>query len=372
VTVFVEVVRLLIAVLGTTAGFWIGRDLGSDPESFTIAGLGAILGCLAGYVSGGIFGRLLMRGVGAVEVHVERLPAPGLLAGSIGATIGGLAGIAAALPALVLLAPRLSIPITGLAVWVGGYLGFRVAARKSEELFELVGLSTRPLVRATPFASHDGFLVDTSAVMDGNLLPVVRAGLFADDLLVPRFVLDELQGFADSTDPQRSRRARRGLEALDVLRREEAVRVYVLDDEVPELVEVDAKLVELARRLQLRLLTDDSNLARNAEVQGIPTCNLRRLATDLAPAAMPGDTIELALTRPGREAGQGVGYLDDGTMVVVNGGADLVGAGVVELVATSVVPTAVGHLVFARRLELDGGPAADQPTTAALDRDPPR
>lgn len=350
-TVFVEIVRLLIVVLATAAGFWIGRDLGPAGSSLTAAGLGGMLGCLAGYVTGGVLGRLLEKGVGVVERRVERLPAAGLLAGAAGGVMGALAGFIAAAPALVLLPPRVSIPIAGLAVWVCGYGCFRIAAHKSEELFQLLGLSTRPLVRATPYASSDGFVVDTSAVMDGQLLPLVRTGLFADDLLVPRFVLDEIQGFADSTDPQKSRRARRGMEGLDVLRSEGTVRVYVLDDEVPELEEVDAKLVALAKRLQLRLLTNDAPLARSAEVQGVPTCNLRRLAADLAPRAMPGDRLQVELTRPGREAGQGVGYLDDGTMVVVNDGADLVGAGEVILIATSVVPTSVGHIIFARPAE---------------------
>ncbi|MEZ5171735.1 MAG: hypothetical protein R3A49_13475 [Acidimicrobiia bacterium] len=347
-TVFVEIVRLLIVVLATAAGFWIGRDVGPESASLTAAGLGGMLGCLAGYVTGGVLGRLLEKGVGVVERRVERLPAAGLLAGAAGGVLGAMAGLVASVPVFVLVEPRLSIPIAGLLIWVFGYTAFRVAAHKSEELFQLLGLSTRPLIRATPYASSDGYLVDTSAVMDGQLLTLVRTGLFSDDLLVPRFVLDEIQGFADSTDPQKSRRARRGMEGLDVLRKEGPVRVYVLDDEVPEIEEVDAKLVALAGRLQLRLLTNDAPLARNAEIQGVPTCNLRRLASDLSPRAMPGDRLDVELTRPGREPGQGVGYLDDGTMVVVNDGADLVGAGTVALEATSVVPTSMGHIVFAR------------------------
>jgi uncharacterized protein YacL len=184
--------------------------------------------------------------------------------------------------------------------------------------------------------------------MDGQLLPLARAGVLGADLMVARFVLDEVQGFADSAEETRRRRAHRGLESLEALQREGNVRVFVLDDEVPEHTEVDAKLVALARRLELRLLTNDGPLARNAEIQGVPTCNLRRLAQELAPAVVPGDTVRVALTRQGKEPGQGVGHLEDGSMVVVNDGHQLIGGPEVLLQVTSVVPTSAGRLLFAR------------------------
>lgn len=344
---FVEVVRLFMVVLFTAAGFWAGRDLavrsGSGLES--VAGM---LGCLIGYVTGGVLGRFLERAIGAVERRVDRLPAPAVLAGLAGGGVGALAGGTFAVAPALLLPPRVAIPISGLLVWCGAYLGYRIAVLKSDELFGALGLSTRPLVRATPFARSDGFLTDTSAIMDGQLLALSRSGLFSDDLLVPRFVLDELQGLADARDETRSRRAQGGLEMLDAIRREGALHVYVLDDEVPEHAEVDTKLVALARRLQVRLLTNDANLARIAEVQGVPTVNLRRLATDLAPGVTAGEPLRVALTRTGRHEGQGVGFLDDGSMVIVNDGADLVGVGELDLVATSIVPTTAGRIVFAR------------------------
>jgi uncharacterized protein YacL len=212
----------------------------------------------------------------------------------------------------------------------------------------MLGLSTRPLVRAQAYDARDGLLVDTSVLMDGQLLPLVQAGIVGSDLYVAAFVLDELQGFADSADDTRRRRARRGLEMLDALRREGHGRVYVLDDELPEVAEVDAKLITLAKRLQLRLLSNDGPLVRNAELQGVATCNLRKLAQQLGPAVAPGDFVRVALTREGREPGQGVGHLDDGSMVVVNGGRALVGGPEVLLQVTSVVPTSAGRLLFAR------------------------
>lgn len=343
---FVEVVRLFIVVLATAAGFWVSREFGSDPGS-EVAGAAGMVGCLVGYVGGGMVGRLLERAIGVVERRADRLPAPEVVAGALGAVCGGIGGVAIGVPFALLLPPWMGFALAGLAIWFGLWAGFHVVSRQSVAFLEMIGLSTRPLVRAQAYDARDGMLVDTSVVMDGQLLPLTRAGLVGSDLLVARFVLDELQGFADGADGTKARRARRGLEALDLLRRHGPVRVFVVDDEVPEHQHVDAKLAALAKRLQLRLLTNDAALARVAEVQGVPTCNLRRLASDLSPDVVPGEQVRVQLTRPGREPGQGVGHLDDGSMVVVNGGADLVGGPPVALRVASVVPTAVGRILFA-------------------------
>jgi uncharacterized protein YacL len=340
---FVEGVRLFVVVLGTAAGFWLARDL-----SFVSEGIGGMLGCLAGYVSGGVLGRLLDRALGAVERQAEAVPPARLVAGALGALAGGAVALVLVVPLAWLLPVHAAVPLAGLCTWVAGWLGFRVLGSRSIAVLEMLGLSTRPLVRAQAYDARDGLLVDTSVLMDGQLLSLVRAGIVGASLLVPRFVLDELQGFADAPDETRRRRARRGLETLETLRHDEHSRVYVLDDEVPEHGAVDAKLIAVARRLQLRLLTNDGPLARNAELQGVPTCNLRRLAQQLAPAVAPGDFVRVALTRRGREAGQGVGHLDDGSMVVVNDGESLVGGPEVMLQVTSVVPTSAGRLLFAK------------------------
>ncbi len=346
---------MFIVVLGTAAGFWVARDLGGAGSG--LEGVGGMLGCLAGYVGGGMFGRLVERALGAVERRVDHVPPAQVLAGSLGAIGGAIGGAIAAAPVVVLVpsqigpvqigSVRVGLAIAGLFMWIVGWLGYRVVGAKSIAVLQMLGLSTRPLVRAEAFDARDGFLVDTSVLMDGQLLPLARAGLLGSDLMVARFVLDELQGFADAPDEARSRRANRGLEILAALRKDGPLRVYVLDDEVPEHRAVDAKLAALARRLQLRLLTNDGALARIAEVQGVPTCNLRRLAADLAPVIVPGDFVRVTLTRNGRERGQGVGHLDDGSMVVVNGGDALVGGPEVALRVTSVVPTSVGRMVFA-------------------------
>jgi uncharacterized protein YacL len=343
---FVEVVRLLIVFLSTAAGYTLGKGTAATTANGPI--VGATLGACAGYVAGGVLGRVLRRAMGAVEARVERAPAGRVLVGTIGAAfLGGLSALVG-VPLVVLLPGLWGWPLLGLLVWVGVSLGYRLAARRFEELLALAGLSTRPLVRATPYdrGDLDAKLVDTSAVIDGRLLAVARAGFLRESLLVPRFVLDELQAIADAQDPVRRRRGRRGLDLLEALQRSPEIDVVVLDDDVPEHEDVDAKLVALARRLKVGLLTVDVALQRVAELQGVRCFNLHRLAEGLRPVHVAGEVIRLPITREGREPGQGVGFLDDGTMVVVGDAADLVGKEV-DVRITGNVKTSMGHMLFA-------------------------
>ncbi|CAB4942385.1 unannotated protein [freshwater metagenome] len=344
---FVEVMRGFMVLLGTAAGYWLARDL--VPSAPSAGGIGAMLGVLIGYISGGLLGRTTDRVLGVVERRVARLPGPQLVVGALGAIAGAVAGTILTLPLLLNVRPAISIPIAGIATWVLGALGFRIAASHSGDLFAAAGLSTRPLVRAEAFDPRDGYLLDTSALMDGRFAGLLDSGVIRDDLFVAIFVLDEIQGFADagSEDP-RARRARRGLETLEHIKSAGSVRISVLDDELPEIAQVDAKLVALAKRLSLRLLTADAQLASVAEIQGVPTLNLRRLAADLAPAVLAGERMMLRILKAGREPGQGVGFLDDGSMVIVNGGSASIGAEPMEIVVSSVVPNAAGRLIFAK------------------------
>jgi uncharacterized protein YacL len=345
---FVEIVRLLIVFLFTTAGFELAKGGASAPAEGS-AVLGATLGACVGYVAGGIVGRLLNRTMGAVERRVDRAPAAQLLAGALGAGVLSVPSALIGVPAVVLLPGVLGWPLLGLLVWTGMFAGFRLGVAKSEELLGMAGLSTRPLATVSRYGSGrapETLLVDTSAVIDGRALAVADAGFLRGDLLVPRFILDELQGIADAADPTRRRRGRRGLEVLDTLQRDGRIGVHVIDDEVPELQAVDAKLVALARRLQAGVLTTDANLQRVAELQGVTCLNLNRLADGLRPVLVPGEVVRLPISREGREPGQGVGFLEDGTMVVVGEASELVGREV-DVRITSNVQTSVGRMLFA-------------------------
>lgn len=349
---FVEITRLFIVFLATAAGYTLGKG---DPGAAAAAGetagngavIGATLGACVGYVAGGIVGRLLRRAMGLVEERVDRVEPARLLAGAVGAAfLGGLTALVG-VPVAVLSPGLWGWPVFLLLVWTGLTLGWRIAGRKYEDLLGMAGLSTRPLVKASPYGGEvKAHLVDTSAILDGRLLAVCRAGFVDGALLVPRFVLEEVQAIADTADPIRRRKGRRGLDVLQALRSQAKVEIDILDDEVPDFDEVDAKLVALARRLMVDLVTVDEPLQRIAELQGVRCLNLARLSDGLRPVHVAGEVIRLPIAREGKEEGQGVGFLDDGTMVVVGDASGLVGREV-DVRITGNVRTALGTMLFA-------------------------
>lgn len=343
---FVEIVRLFIVILATAAGYAIGTGRnGAGTGSGPI--IGAVLGACVGYVAGGVLGRLMDSAIGVAERRLDHSPAHRMLAGGVGSIVlGGLAGLMV-LPAAFVFPPQVGWSSVGLVVWVGAFVGFRLGASKSDELLAMAGLSSRPLLRTTSYGPEgSAVLVDTGAVVDGRLLPLVRAGFLHGPMLVPGFVVDQLRAVADAADGPRRRRGRRGLEMLEALRRQPGVTVQVLEDELPEHDDVDAKVVALALRVGAALLTLDEGVQRTAELQGVRCLSLRRLSDGLRPVYLPGERATIPIVREGREPGQGVGFLDDGTMVVVGGAAELVGRDV-DVRITSNVETSVGRMLFA-------------------------
>jgi len=190
-------------------------------------------------------------------------------------------------------------------------------------------------------------IIDTSAIIDGRLADLCETRIFDSTLIVPKFVLQELQHVADSADRLRRNRGRRGLEMLQRLQRDERVSIQIHDGRSARGSTVDSKLVSLAGQLQARILTCDYNLCKFAELQNVDTINVNDLANALRPTVLPGEEISLKVIRPGDEPGQGVGYLSDGTMVVVDQGRDRIGQ-TVNIVVTSTLQTSAGRMVFGR------------------------
>jgi uncharacterized protein YacL len=195
--------------------------------------------------------------------------------------------------------------------------------------------------------SHDpAVLLDTNIVIDGRIVDLAGSGFLSGPLLIPRFVLYELQHIADSDDPLRRTRGRRGLDTLNRLRQDTPDRIEIIDIEIPAEREVDSKLVYLAKERGIRILTNDYNLHRVAELQGVQVLNLNNLTNALRPMVLPGEELRLKVVQEGREAGQGVGFLDDGTMVVVDGGKRLIGTQT-QVTVTRLLQTGAGRMVFA-------------------------
>jgi uncharacterized protein YacL len=193
------------------------------------------------------------------------------------------------------------------------------------------------------------YLLDTSVVIDGRIADLVETSVFDNQLVMPRFVLAELQAIADSSDKLRRSRGRRGLDILNRLRTNPQVDLRINDRETPEMVgqPVDMKLVLLAKHLQGKVVTGDYNLNKMAKIHGVPVINLNDIANSLKPVYLPGEQLDVRIVKPGEEPGQGVGYLDDGTMIVVESGRDHIGA-TVRIHVTSVLQTSAGRMIFGR------------------------
>src|SRR5438309_2767036 len=189
-------------------------------------------------------------------------------------------------------------------------------------------------------------LLDTSAIIDGRIADISQTGFVSGALLVPRFVLNELQRIADSADTMRRNRGRRGLDMLNRLQKEATVPIEITDADVEDVVEVDGKLVKMARTLHCPIITNDFNLNRVAELQGVKVLNINELANAVKPVLLPGEDIHIKIMQDGKELGQGVGYLDDGTMIVVEGGRQYMGM-TIEVTVTRVLQTVAGRMIFA-------------------------
>lgn len=344
----VELLRLGIVLLMTGAGFAVGGALAStetlgDDDSARL--VSSVLGALVGYVAGGFVGRAVVRSVDDAQRRLQRVDSVVLIAASLGAAVGGLVGVVLLSPVVLLPFKQYTVPVALLIVIVLAYAGGRIGAGRAGELSRFVGVRGRFEVRS-PSRGSGTKLVDSSALMDARLVEVARAGFLEGTLVVPQFVLDEVRGQADAEDPRRRRIARRGLDALKALQDEALVGVESSDDQVAAFTEVDAKLAALCRERNASLLTVDANLARTAEVGGVRVLNLHQLSEALRPPVVPGERLQLEILRPGRERDQGVGYLADGTMVVVERAAGSVG-GSLEVDVTSIVQSGQGRLLFA-------------------------
>jgi uncharacterized protein YacL len=338
------VARLTLALLGGLAAYQVGaalplRDWFASPWSYVAWAAVVAIGGLGGLLLGGILGRWLRGRLKAIDRAADRRSAAELTVGALGLVVGlvaaALAGVAVA--QLPIVGPYLLLPV----VLVVAYVFSRVAARKHTDILRMVGVRSRVPVQTR--------LIDTSAIIDGRLIDVIRTRFLSGAIVVPDFVLDELQRIADSADPLKRARGRRGLEIVEEMKTAAnggfSIRASERNDDAPP--EVDARLVRLARELGASIVTTDYNLNRVAQIQEIEVLNVNELANALKPAVLPGEALQVKVIREGREYDQGVGYLDDGTMIVVEGGRKLLGRQV-EVEVTSVLQSATGKMIFTR------------------------
>jgi uncharacterized protein YacL len=346
----IELVRLVVTLALTAAGFLVGRAVPDwfragtvDPDVAIV--VSTVVGAGVGYVVGGLLGRGIRRGLDRAPQLVAEASGPQLFAGAFGLVAGLIVGVVAGLP-LVLLTPAvIGWPLAALVVVVLAAFGSRIFAARAHDLLAAAGIRSRQPTRRSP--EGGGYVIDSAAAIDGRVLEMARAGLLSGALWVPEFVLDELQGIADSGSKVRRRRGRRGLEVLEALRDLPAVEVHTTDLDLPGYEGVDAKLLAICQQSGATLVSTDSNLTRAASLRGVPVLNPHTIGELLRPVHLAGDRVTVHVERAGTEPGQGVGYLDDGTMVVVEGGADAVGRSI-EVEVANTLRTSVGRMVFAK------------------------
>lgn len=361
------IVRLIgmvvFAVLGVVWGTSLGQVVNQNPggSPFTVEQYAVTFG-LVGTLAGIILTPFLTtRPVRYLKSVFARITPQSLVASVLGLVIGLLMAALLAFPLSLLPKPFGQIlPFIGVLLF--SYLGVSLFVMRQMDLFSVLGSltnrstssaggsATAPAsaeVPSGPWTETRAILLDTSVIIDGRIADIAKTGFLPGSLLIPRFVLNELQYIADSADSMRRQRGRRGMEVLAVLQKEPNISVRISDIDVEGVREVDDKLIILARQLRCPILTNDYNLNRIAELQGVTILNVNELANAVKSVLLPGENLQIRVIQDGKEQGQGVGYMDDGTMVVIENGRDYMNQEI-SVVVTKVLQTAAGRMIFAR------------------------
>jgi uncharacterized protein YacL len=325
------IVRILLVLACSLSGLFIAYNYYGFPI--------ALIGLIAGFLTA------------LFVIHIEEA----IRKVSLRIIFGGVVGMIVGLVIAFLMAYGLNfvsnimekqqiVPwIYTLLTGIMAYLGLLIGSKKIEE-FSFFGLGQQK-------DSGDIRIVDTSVIIDGRIADISDTGFLQGNLIVPRFVLDELQYIADSSDAMKRSRGRRGLDILNRMQRSVGVNIEISDQDFPKLKGVDAKLVAMAKKMNAKIITNDFNLNKVAELQGIKILNVNELANALKPVVLPGESMTVKIIKEGKEPGQGVAYLDDGTMIIVDNAQKHQGSSV-EVLVTSVLQTTAGRMIFS---ELKGG-----------------
>jgi uncharacterized protein YacL len=335
---------VVFGIIGTYLGILIGNSTGQSPE------LAGFLFCLVGILFGLIMTPYFTtRPMRYIRRNLLSISTQTLASGLTGLVVGLIIAALLTFP-LSLLPSPLGKVLPFVAVLLFGYLGIAVFVMRQADLFSLFKVGqghSSSDTAANEQPTTRTVLLDTSVIIDGRIADIARTGFLVGTLLIPRFVLNELQFIADSSDNLRRQRGRRGIEVISQLQKDTSTPLRISDMDVEGVREVDDKLVILARQLRCPILTNDYNLNRIAELQGVSVLNVNELANAVKLVFLPGESLEVNVIQEGKEAGQGVGYLDDGTMVVVEDGRSHLNRKV-NVTVTKVLQTAAGRMIFAR------------------------
>lgn len=326
-------VRAFFVIVSSIVGYYVGALVGDFKPQW------AYIGALSGVV-----GSLLII---TLEVGMRRFSVRNLSAAVFGLIFGFfMAWILTSVLKLIPMDIKLFSSLQIILILIFSYLGMVIAIRGKDEFNVII-----PYVRFARQDQKEGIVVlDTSVIIDGRIADIAKTKFIDGRILIPRFVLKELQAIADSQDALKRNRGRRGLDILNKIQKDTNLDVRIHEDDFPDIKDVDAKLVKLAKLLNAKVFTNDFNLAKIAELQGVGVLNINDLANSLRPIVLPGEAMEIKITKEGKEHNQGIAYLDDGTMIVVDNSKHLIGQNI-KVTVTSVLQTSAGRMIFARHEE---------------------
>ena len=310
--------------------------------------LSVAIGAFSGWLLSTIMAGTLMKGIHLTLKKMEQLPTRQLVSGTGGLLVG--LTLCALINPIFTQLSGVWRTIPFVCIVLGGYIGLQLGMRKQDELTKvfqqwLDKKTVKNTEQIKGFEEHK--ILDTSVIIDGRIADICKTGFIEGTLVIPEFVLEELQHIADSSDLLKRNRGRRGLDILNKIQKELDVHVLVYEGDYEEISEVDSKLVKLAKALSGKVVTNDYNLNKVCELQGVSVLNINDLANAVKPVVLPGEEIVVQLIKDGKENGQAVAYLDDGTMIVVEGGREYIGT-TLEVLVTSVLQTSAGRMIFAK------------------------
>ena len=329
--------RIFFTFLSVVVGYYVGMLLGDFNMAWGIGGAAA-----------GFFGAAIII---LVEMVSKRFSVRNLSAAVFGLLFGFfMAWVLTGVIRLIPMSIQMFSSIQIILILIFCYLGMIIAMRGKDEFNVII-----PYVKFVRQDRNDDIiLLDTSVIIDGRIADIFQTHFVEGRIVIPRFVLKELQHIADSEDALRRNRGRRGLDVLNKIQKNTALDVRIQEDDFPEIKEVDAKLVKLAKLIGAKVLTNDFNLNKVAEIQNVTVLNINELANSLRPVVLPGESMDVRISKEGKEHNQGIAYLDDGTMVVIDNSRQLIGQAV-RVIVTSVLQTSAGRMIFAKLEDADKG-----------------
>lgn len=352
-----RIIRTVMTSVGAVLGYWIAKLSTSfgflsniennNLKTYIYFGVSILFGIIFFIISPKLI-KVFKKGLKALEVRLQEMPAFDIILSSIGLIVGLV--IAYLLSRLLIEIPFVGFVLSGIMYLLLGYLGILIPNKKKDDFFGLLDIFKRSSHKDKSSKSQSRVhpkVLDTSVIIDGRIADICKTGFVEGPLVIPEFVLEELQHIADSSDSLKRNRGRRGLDILNKIQKELDIEVIIHEKDFEDISEVDSKLLKLAQFMKGKVVTNDYNLNKVAEFHGVDVLNINELANAVKPVVLPGEQMAVTVIKDGKESGQGVAYLDDGTMIVVEGGKKHIGEHISVLV-TSVLQTAAGRMIFAK------------------------